>query len=292
MTERFSHAVVDDLAWAIGSPPLMLPHATTCRWYDSDWYRRLREDSESWLRQLDSRPEQLIAAVESEKDKRLGKYFEALWAYWFEHSGYYDVIARNMQIHDAGRTLGELDCIVRDRQTGKVIHIELVIKFYLGVGDTAQQCNWHGPGKQDRLDMKMNVLQKKQSILARHERVAGRLSQQGIEVDECAVIMKGRLFYPEGESVRQDEPDGANPQHQKSRWLKLGDFLASDSEYFYPLIRSGWMVEQPSIGDDDWLPADRFTRALSAGDFRLPLQLVSRGKDKKNKRFFVVPDEW
>ena len=38
--QNYQHAVVRDLAWAIASPPLMLPATGTCEWFVITWYQQ------------------------------------------------------------------------------------------------------------------------------------------------------------------------------------------------------------------------------------------------------------
>lgn len=145
--EGFRHQIVRDLAWAIASPPLMILDDPGCRWYDDQWYQYQYSVSVPWLKALDRQPEQLQQRVDSLRDRRMGKYFETLWAFWLEQETRYEVIQQNLPLRGDGDTLGELDFLLLDKTTGKYLHWEMAVKFYLGVGDTRSQASWDGPGK-------------------------------------------------------------------------------------------------------------------------------------------------
>jgi hypothetical protein len=135
-TLSFKNQHVRDLAWALSSPALMHASGTPCKWYDDGWYRQVYRESADWLCGLEQSPAALADIIRQDKDRRLGRYFELLWAFWFEHSDRFDIIGQNIQIEHEGRTAGELDLVVHEHATGKNIHIELAVKFYLGLGDT------------------------------------------------------------------------------------------------------------------------------------------------------------
>ena len=82
----------NDLVWAISSPPLIVMPGQTCQWYDSDFYRDLYHTSSDWFSELGHNPEKLQALVEAQKDKRLGKLFETLWAAYLNDSERFEVV--------------------------------------------------------------------------------------------------------------------------------------------------------------------------------------------------------
>ena len=155
---EFKHQSVRDLAWAVSSPPLLSRISSACVWPDYQWYRQLNAEAQSWLTLVDADPAELDEMLAQQKDRRLGKYFETLWLYWLMRNERYQIIANNLQVIIDGRTLGEIDFIVFDKTTKQTMHWEMAIKFYLGMGDTREMCNWHGPNLRDRLDIKVQHL--------------------------------------------------------------------------------------------------------------------------------------
>ena len=119
---------------------------------------------------------------------------------------------RNLPIREGGDTLGELDFIIRDNLSGLNYHWEVAVKFYLGVADTHQCDNWHGPGKRDRLDIKLAHLRDRQSPICQRVQTQAVLREMAIDIAGCAVILKGRLFYPQS----QAEPVSARGCLQQS----------------------------------------------------------------------------
>jgi len=197
---EFRHQCVRDLAWAIASPPLHSQVVSKapqhCVWPTSQWYQQLYDESLPWLKKLDSDPSALEALIGKQRDRRLGKYFETLWFYWLKFSPRYEIVENNVQVIIDGETLGEIDFIVFDKITRQTIHWELAVKFYLGHGDTREMKNWHGLNLRDRLDIKVDHLLHKQSMISKDRRVKQWLHRHKIKIDQCAVILKGRLYYP------------------------------------------------------------------------------------------------
>ena len=288
--QDYRHAEVRDLAWAIASPPLMQPAGSACHWFSPEWYMQRYSAAQEWLKKLDQDPTSLIEQLDAQRDRRLGNYFETLLAYWLGADSRFDLIERNLPIREAGNTLGELDFIVRDNHSGLNYHWEVAVKFYLGVGDTRQRNNWHGPGRRDRLDIKLDHLQHRQSLLCRLPQTREVLQQRAIEVAGCAVIMKGRLFYPYPHTGAY--PAGVSTGHLKSHWYRIGNLVATAEakDRFRPLLRGGWMASHAPVDAQDLTMAELFS-AIQQEKLRLPLYLVSN-RQHGLQRLFVVPDDW
>ncbi len=287
--EALQSACVRDLAWALASPPLMRPEATSCHWFDADWYRRLGQQSADWLHTLDANPSALQSLLQAQRDQRLGAYFESLWMFYFAHSPHYRLLQRNLQVVAAGRTLGELDCIVEERASGRRLHIELAVKFYLGVADTGALHNWHGANSNDRLDHKMQALLRHQSVLSRQPEVAGILRDRGIEVDDCAVILKGRLFYPpQGGQAPRD----SHPGHLRGCWLHYRGFDCMPGHRYAPLRRGDWLAPRHGTQGPVFTHRAQLQSMLDSGAYRLPLLLRVLNEAGEQQRLFLVPDDW
>lgn len=294
MLHNYQHHIVRDLAWAIASPPLLHSEKEACHWYRGDWYENLYISLQDWLQRLDEAPQELQERLDSQKDRRLGRYFETLWAFWLEHDPRFEVIAQNLPLRDEGKTLGELDFLVLDKSSGQNLHWEVAVKFYLGVGDTQQQRNWHGPGKKDRLDRKVEHLRNRQSVIYQRSEVQELVQAMGYRVDACGVILKGRLFYPYDCEEKSLPPVEANPHHLRSYWLTVSELErknTSTSRYF-PLVGYGWMASVGEAHKTPWMGLDELLEAIKKGDFRLPLHVSCRLQDGNSQRFFVVSDHW
>ena len=290
---QYRHSCVADLAWAVSSPPLLLQQDGGCVWYSGDWCMEQYRQIEARLHELDHNPVKLESLLAAQKDQRLGNYFETLWAYALELNPRYRLIERNLQIIDGHRTLGEMDFIVLDKDTGRYAHWELAIKFYLGVGNTIRHDAWHGPARKDRLDLKLDHLLSRQTLLSTHPITRVELEKRGIVIEDCAVILKGRLFYPWEQSGAENYPRYANPSHPAGYWLTRQQLLHSygADARFIPLIRNGWMADVP-LHPDQVFSASGLLELVGSGQCRLPLHVARLDSPEGRERLFIVNDDW
>jgi len=291
---RFQNHCVADLAWALSSPPILLYRNSGCSWFSDAWYHEQYAQIEAQLQQLDRDPAKLKSLLAARKDQRLGNYFETLWSYALQLNPRYQLVERNLQVHDGERTIGEMDFIVLDIETGRYAHWELAIKFYLGTGNTVCHDAWHGPGKKDRLDLKVDHLLNRQTVLSSHPVARAQLAQRGIVIDDCAVILKGRLFYPWQRSGPESHPLSANPAHLTGQWLtrdQFGQVYSSDAR-FEPLIRSGWMARNPIIEASGLYSIEGLMYQVDAGRYRLPMCVTRLEGALEVERLFIVDNNW
>jgi len=293
-THLYQHHCVADLAWAVISPPLLLYQGNHCNWFSDAWYRDQYAQIEAQLRQLDHDPAKLESLLAAQKDLRLGNYFETLWSYALQLNPRYQLVERNLQVHDGERTIGEMDFIVLDNATGRYAHWELAIKFYLGTGNTVSHDAWHGPGKKDRLDLKVDHLLSRQTLLSSHPVARAQLAQRGILIDDCAVILKGRLFYPWQQGGSESHPLSANPAHLAGQWLTRDQFeqVYSADARFEPLIRSGWMARGPTNEAYGQHSAEGLMQLVDVGRYRLPMCVARLEGACEVERLFIVDNIW
>ena len=154
--QMYKHAAVRDLAWAGFSPVLIKTRRMTGAGL------RLGKFWKAHLQQLDQDPTALMEHLEQYSSDRLGLYYESLWHYLLQQDPDCELLAHNLPVRDGGQTVGEFDCLFYCRRRKVHIHLELAVKFYLGV---ASANRWIGPGRHDRLDHKLEHLQQHQSQL-------------------------------------------------------------------------------------------------------------------------------
>jgi len=280
---------VRDLAWSLCSPALLQRRDAGVHWPDDAWYASIGKQFRPQLSRLDANPQALHAILAQRRDRRLGHYFETLWRYWLEHNPAYRLLHANLPVRTAGNTLGEFDLLVHDRQTDKVLHWELAIKFYLGTGDTRHPANWWGPGKRDRLDLKTRRMVEHQSQLAKHPQARAVLAHRELHIDESWIIMKGRLFYPYGGGC--PAPHGANPRHLRGFWLRRSDAGHITQKEWVVLDKQRWcapVVEltTPPVNGAELLA---WWDAASPGH---PLCIAHIVSGRESGRGFIVPDGW
>ena len=128
-----------------------------------------------------------------------GKRMEEFLEFYFEQSNQYRVLAKSLQINKEKITIGELDFIIEDNTQQKLIHIELVSKFYLYDPAIHEELNrWIGPNKKDSLIQKLDKLQKKQLPLLFNPCTKVELQKFEIEPKtvEQKLCFKAQLYIP------------------------------------------------------------------------------------------------
>ena len=292
--DQYRHRCVADLAWAVYSPPLLLRRDSACTWFEGEWYLDQYRQIEALLQQLDHNPARLESLLAAQKDQRLGNYFETLWAFALDLHPRYRLVERNLQIVDGPNTLGEMDFIVFDEQSGRYAHWELAVKFYLGVGDTLKYAAWQGPGKQDRLDIKVDHLLSRQIALSNHPVARAMLRERGIEIEDSGIILKGRLFYPLQRQDDDSAPVFSNPGHLKGVWLTRSELFSryDRAARFMPLNRFGWMADYPVAVEAVGHRIEDLLQQVDRGEYRLPLHLVRQENGIARERLFIVGDDW
>ncbi len=141
----------------------------------------------------------------------LGKRAEYFYQFCIEQSNNYDLIVANLQIQKEKRTLGELDYIIKEKASGKLLHVELVYKFYCYDPDTnasATQLDselsdelskYVGPNKRDNFVYKFDRLVNHQLPLLYHDCTRAQLEPYHINVDqlEQRVCFLAHVFIPQ-----------------------------------------------------------------------------------------------
>jgi len=301
--QQLKNQSVRDLAWALASPPLVRLPTHDCCWPSSDFFKQHYLRSLPWLKKLDEDPGELEALLAAQKDRRMGKYFETLWYFWLLHNPRYQVVENNVQVIIDGETLGEIDFVLFDTKSRQTVHWELAVKFYLGAGPLHEMKSWYGPNRRDRLDIKVAHLSERQSLLSRDKRASHWLSTQGIHIEQCAVILKGRLYYPWNERMvnvktenlaRSLAPKECDGGHLYSYWLNKSLFnqVFTEQEEFLLLINRGWMEKIPTNIESDFLTKTAINETLSKNIIRLPLHLQLENPHDSWDRLFLVDDTW
>ena len=93
---------------------------------------------------------------------RLGHLVERFVSHELHYSKNIEVLAENIQIKQEKVTIGEIDCLLKYKQTP--IHLEISYKFYLydeSVGASELE-HWIGPNRKDSLIEKITKLKTKQ----------------------------------------------------------------------------------------------------------------------------------
>lgn len=285
----FRTPAVRDLAWALASPALLSPCDNTVCWPKPAWFATVAGELREHLAQLDRNPQPLLECIAAQGDRRLGVYFETLLGYWLSNNPRYRLLSANLPVRSGGRTLGEFDFIVRDAQTGRTLHWEVALKFYLGDGDTRETSHWWGPGRRDRLDIKTTHMLERQTRLAERPEAQAVLRDKGLAIDERWLIFKGRLFYPGIDPCTARPPEAAAEGHLRGFWLTESRLPALPEAQWQVLTPRQWLAPLADTGRG--LDRASLIRWWHESE-RRPVCIAQLGARGESARGFVVPDTW
>lgn len=292
----FRVPAVRHLAWMCRVPQLISSPIK----FDPGNY--LPADAVARLRAWDAEPDHGPAILTELPAKRLGLYFERLYACLMEDVLGWEILLQNQPILGEGRTLGELDFIVRNPADGLIEHHEIAVKFYLGYRRANRDGPlWYGPNARDRLDLKSGKMTDRQSQLTERPETRDLLASLGINAPiRPRLFMPGYLFYPWGTQL--SSPTGPAANHLRGSWLFIDELeqpgLAArhNTRHWVPLVKPHWL----GPWHQDHVPArqpteDALEMVRSKGIPRLfaimePDEAV--GIWREASRVFVMPGAW
>jgi len=281
----YNHKLINDLAWAIGSPSLLdkTPFQNQ-QLLTTEWGQNQLADSKLLLADQDKSPQHIQGYLSEKPRFRLGYYFEDLIAYWLTINPRYEILYKNLTISENKITLGEIDFIIRDLIEKKTIHLEVAVKFYLRT-DHNNKSYWFGPNLRDRLDLKLEKTFKKQISFSETELVKTTLLEKQITIDEHHVLLKGRLF---NHSVNVTDD---------LCWLTESEFkTVNDNAKWIILNKTHWLSEINNI-DYNFLASEVMTQSdvsdlLKSEKLMLPICLARIKNDNETNRIFITSDSW
>lgn len=287
--DGFKHPSVRDLAWAIASPPLVSGEFNQTSWWTHAECLQEFNACLPALQALDKNPHTLLEHLNRIKSKRLGIYFEALLAFWLSSiSPNFRLLAQNIQLFEhlgkGKKTLGELDFIIQHRNSGKIIHLEVAVKFYLGTEPLEDTYHWFGTNTHDQLGRKLDHLKLYQTQLSKkHPELID------FKLDQRHCLLKGRLFYPASQSKKLPIPDGIAHNHLQGRWIYSSAY--NKNQQLIRLEKHDWLAK---------LNHDDITRHLShhtdanpnkASCFAI-VEKDANSNFKEAGRVFILPDDF
>ncbi|PHQ30233.1 DUF1853 family protein [Leeuwenhoekiella nanhaiensis] len=178
----------------------------------------------------------------------------------------YEVLAKNLQIIHEKRTLGEFDFIIRSKDGGKPIHLEMVYKFYFLRPELGG--NWidqlQGPNGRDHLKLKLEKMQGHQFPLLHEPEAHPYLKELGLNPDELEqnLFFKAQIFVPVnyndslGHKPFTDAISGNYFSFQELDNLNRQEFC------FYIPFKNDWVAQPESA--DMFEPFKTFYKKISA----------------------------
>ncbi|MCW8193607.1 DUF1853 family protein [Proteobacteria bacterium 005FR1] len=286
----FRHRAIRHLAWICQAPQLFSGPLT---FYPA---KSVSAAALEKLRQWDLDPATGPSVLSDTPHRRLGLYFERLYACVATELLSWELLASNLPVRVAGATLGELDFLLRNPATGELEHHEIAVKYYLGYRREADgEVLWYGPNARDRLDIKTRRLLEHQSVLCQRAEAGAVLRSLGIrDVPIPRVFMPGYLFYPQANNLAA--PSQAASDHARGHWLYVSEAENLDRSDWVHLRKPDWLGPHVQADAPDPGEAENAMSTVSASGrarlFAALRQDAQSGLWVEQARFFVVPQSW
>ncbi|WP_158700942.1 DUF1853 family protein [Phytohalomonas tamaricis] len=310
--ERYRHPLVRDLAWLLNAPALI---KTRYRGRPTAYELGLSEPT-AWLDTLESDPLMIEDTLSNSLNRRLGHYHEQLWHVLLSQAPGSTLLTHNLAVYDGKRTLGELDILYREGKDALPTHLEVAIKFYLGLphgpGPATAQSRWIGAGGIDSLALKHVHLLDHQLPMLRHDYLQPALSdyiagdRNGDEKSDRPdlphqrLALLGVLFYPWSSPPSNPSADIAAPQGATAHHLR-GDWLPWHA---WPAYRSHKRIRRAvRMNKPHWLALPRRENLIDVGAFEdelkahfaaadFPVQIAIEDEHQRMARAMIVADRW
>lgn len=191
--------------------PTALTQRTDIQFHDDTFWREIYECYQPRLKALDQHPAPLYEFVQQIKSTRLGLRFEALLWFWLAdpYNQHFELLGHSIQHHHDGKTLGEMDFVVRNRADQAIEHWEVSLKFYLAEANL-NIYTWIGLNPEDTFAQKLTHFAEKQFQFDH---------ALGFRIDRRIAVMKGQLFLPTSiDNPIQDLPEWLNRCRRLGIW--------------------------------------------------------------------------
>ena len=301
LPDALSDPLVRDLAWLLSSPPLLRAQPPAGELADMFETADEAAATAAWLLELDRDASGLRQAIAATRIVRLGRYAECLLGYFLQCGPAARLVAANVALRLAGRTIGECDFLV-ETASGRRLHWELAVKCYLHAGsDRGELADYVGPNLQDRFDLKLAHLLGHQLPLSAREEFAA-LGHAGPW--RAQMLIKGWLFY----RWRSAAPAARaiDPAHHRGFWVTRNEWPAFCADrpgaLWIVLPRLAWLAPRAPVADEE----------VDALGLSSPVMLLQRltqpigptmvaafepeagatGRWRETERGFVVPGDW
>lgn len=221
----------------------------------------------------------------------LGKRVEHFFEYYINRSSMYRLIAKNIQIFKDKITIGELDFLIEDIQQERILHIELVYKFYVYDPQKSDHTleRWIGPNRKDGLLEKITKLKTKQLPLLHRPETLLVLNKMGIHTDHIVqqVCFFGNLFVPV--SHKDKSLPGINNNCIVGFWMAIRDFTSEKygGDLYYIPQKKDWITNPEQ--HTDWYTFDTILEPLNIelSQKKSPLLWIKSNEGFFSKCFIV-----
>lgn len=215
--------------------------------------------------------------------QKLGHLYEDSLATLLASSTHYEIVEKSHQIReDTGRTLGELDFLIRELASNQLLHLELAVKFYLAV-ETPDGLLLPGPDARDNYFRKLEKMRSHQLVLTQkfQHLLPEKFQHEKITTQQ---IVHGCIF-DHIHATQLAEADFLNQNGRRGKWLhsaQCTDFFGHKTNLEI-IPKPLWPVPLESITDiplEKWLPNTTIDRCV-----------MVRAKHD-NTPYFIAPDDY
>lgn len=219
----------------------------------------------------------------------LGKRAECFFQYCLERYANETILASNIQVRWDKQTIGEIDFLLRNKQSRRVAHVEVVYKFYLYDPTLEwEMARWIGPNRRDSLIKKLSKLKDHQFPLLFRKETKPHLEKLGLTTDQIVqyVCFKANLFVP---FHHEEYIPHINREAIVGFWIKRSEFTSKqfgDSVFFSPK-KTNWPIHPAS--NSKWYDFEEIYKQLLPllEQKRSPLVWMKK-RNNQYSRFFIV----
>ena len=221
----------------------------------------------------------------------LGRYFEIMIETLFSISQEIESIHSNVVVRDKKTTIGEFDLLYK--KSGQWYHLELAIKFYLGISNQTLGFNWHGPALRDTLSRKYSRMINHQLKLTKYDAANKVLRDLSINSVESAAVMLGWLFYPFKDWISKSlsPPKNISINHATGWWIRASEvniFNRVRGQHWFPLKKRDWITTV----DMRYPPAKTNFKGIKQPEMIAVCLQEKQNRFYEVQRAFIVPDHW
>jgi uncharacterized protein len=224
---------------------------------------------------------------------RLGKLVEQFVFEILQRASNCELLIENIQIQKEKISIGEIDCILK--QLTKIVHLEIVFKFYLYDENKAgtDLHKWIGPNRNDDLIQKLTKLKNKQLPLLYKEETRKTLQNLSnafkdvLNLDDLTqnVLFKAQLFVPKHllNKTFLDINNGC----VKGFYLPVSNIKELALNLFHIPDKRNWLTDPHK--EVEWIDFESFTTqvSFSMSEKRSPLCWL-KSPNGTMQKFFVV----
>ena len=214
----------------------------------------------------------------------LGRYTERLLSIWFKHNPHFELLKFNLQIVVQKRTVGEIDFLLLEKDSGKAVQLEFAIKYFLAKQSDQEDTQFIGPKGRDSLKAKSKKLIEQQMQLSLNH---SEQLEEGLRAFDFKpqIMLKGELFFPLGKSDKSNLWMYYKEIDRLMEWNQADEFviLKKRRDWLFPFDLALW--HKPLS------PMDCLKQLRSLND-QIPMMIVYKRESGDYGRLMIVDNNW